>query len=55
MSDITMCLDTECPQKERCYRYTGTPKKIWQSYFFESPKKMDGCEYLWEIGEDDDE
>ena len=55
MADITMCNDYECPQKERCYRFMANPSTFWQSYFAESPKKMDGCDYFWEIGEDDDD
>lgn len=54
MPDITMCNDEECPQKERCYRFIAEANPYRQSFFVESPKKMDGCDYLWEIGDDDD-
>lgn len=46
MPDITMCLDTECPQKERCYRFTAKPTPYRQSYFMFSPKSMDVCQYF---------
>ena len=46
MPDITMCNDYECPQKERCYRFTAEPNPYRQSYFVESPKSMDGCQYF---------
>lgn len=46
MPDITMCRDTKCPQKDYCFRYTAQPSEYRQSYFTESPKKMDGCPYF---------
>ena len=49
MADITMCMDTECPQNSRCYRYVALPNSRWQSYFMYSPKKMDGCPEFWPI------
>ena len=32
MPDIAMCLNSECPLKEKCYRFTATPDKYWQAY-----------------------
>jgi len=55
MADITMCRDGTCPKKEQCYRFTANKNEFWQSYFTESPRKSEDCEYFWEIGEDDDD
>lgn len=47
MPDITKCEGTNCPLKERCYRYTSQPSEYLQSYFIGTPVKKDGtCEYL---------
>lgn len=48
MADITMCLWTDCPMKDKCYRYTA-PKSLYQSVFIEVPldKETDTCEYLY--------
>ena len=47
MPDITMCLGTDCPQKETCYRFTAKPNEYWQSYFSVPPIKDGKCEYYW--------
>ena len=46
MPDITMCLGTECPHKETCYRFTAKPSD-YQSYFMKPPIKEGKCEYYW--------
>ena len=46
MSDITMCLGTDCPYKETCYRYTSEPSD-WQSYFSVPPIKDGKCDMYW--------
>lgn len=33
MPDITMCMGSECPLKEKCYRFTATPLPDYQSWF----------------------
>jgi hypothetical protein len=40
MSDITCCPGTDCPVKEKCYRFTSPKSEYRQSYFFEPPGKM---------------
>ena len=45
--DITLCLGTNCPQKETCYRFTAKPNEYWQSYFSVPPIKDGKCEYYW--------
>ena len=47
MPDITMCPGTNCPQKEKCYRFTANPSEYMQSYFMEAPIKDDKCDYYW--------
>lgn len=32
MPDISKCENLECILKERCYRFTSTPKEHWQAY-----------------------
>jgi hypothetical protein len=44
MADITMCLGTDCPHKENCYRFTAKPNEYRQAYFTESPIKDGKCE-----------
>jgi hypothetical protein len=45
--DITMCPGTNCPHKEKCYRFTAKPSEYTQSYFINSPIKDGKCEYYW--------
>lgn len=32
MADITMCVGTGCPLRDKCYRYTATPNEHRQSF-----------------------
>jgi hypothetical protein len=45
MPDITMCGDAKCPLKEDCYRFKAKPSEYMQSWFTESPRSGDKCEY----------
>lgn len=45
--DGTMCLGTDCPQKEKCYRFTAKANEYRQSYFTVPPIKDGKCEYYW--------
>jgi hypothetical protein len=45
--DITMCMGTNCPYKESCYRFTAKPSEYWQSYFSVPPIKDDKCDMYW--------
>lgn len=47
MPDITMCEGTDCPHKEKCYRYTAKPSEFRQSYFAEPPIKDGKCDHYW--------
>jgi hypothetical protein len=47
MPDITMCVGTNCPHKESCYRYTAKPCEHWQAYFTEPPIKDGKCDMYW--------
>jgi hypothetical protein len=51
MADITMCRDNECKDKVTCYRYNAPANKYYQSYFVNSPRKTDACEYYWDYEE----
>ena len=42
-----MCMGTNCPQKEACYRFTAKPNQYRQSYFIEPPLKEGKCEMYW--------
>ena len=44
--DITLCMGTNCPYKEKCYRFIAKPGE-YQSYFMESPIKEGKCDYFW--------
>jgi len=49
MPDITMCIDSICPLRENCYRFTAEPNDLYQSYFNISPACYHGqflCEYF---------
>lgn len=52
MPDITMCKGSdidngECPNKERCYRYTASPNTLRQLYFNGLPMENGKCDFLW--------
>lgn len=49
MPDIIMCEDKSCPMNGKCYRYLAIPSKYRQSYFIESPRQDERCEYFQEI------
>ena len=42
-----MCVGTNCPHKEKCYRYTANPCEHWQAYFTEPPFKDGKCDMYW--------
>jgi hypothetical protein len=47
MSDITKCIGTNCPHKEKCYRFTAPADKYAQAYFTEPPIKDGKCDMFW--------
>lgn len=49
MADISKCKGTNCPHKEKCYRFTAPSNDLWQSHFSISPynKTTDECDYFW--------
>ena len=47
MPDITMCPGTDCPQREKCYRFTAKPSEYMQSYFMKAPIKDGKCDMYW--------
>jgi len=44
--DITMCQDTKCPKRKKCYRFMAKPEQF-QSYFSTTPRKNSKCEEYW--------
>ena len=50
MSDISKCKGTNCPLKEKCYRYKAKESKYWQSYIVEVPYEDGKCKYFWDNG-----
>lgn len=47
MADISKCMDSLCPSKEKCYRFTA-PVGKWQSYAsFDREEDADSCSYFW--------
>jgi len=50
-ADITVCPGTDCPVKEKCYRFTAPRNELWQSYFMEIPGKIEDdkftCDMYW--------
>ena len=60
MPDYAACTDESCPLRKTCYRYMMViDNPDWQSYFMESPREGDKCEWHMAIGtrrvrEDDD-
>jgi hypothetical protein len=48
MPDISKCPGTDCPRKEKCYRFTAPANEYAQAYFAEPPIKEDGtCDLFW--------
>jgi hypothetical protein len=45
MPDIDMCMGTDCPYKETCYRFTAKPSD-YQSYI-KPPIKDGKCDMYW--------
>jgi len=45
MPDVSMCMNEECPLKEKCYRFTATPNERIQSYGMFEPDKEGKCDY----------
>ena len=44
MPDISKCSGTDCPHKEKCYRFTAPADE----YFVNPPIKEDGtCDFFW--------
>lgn len=48
MPDMEMCHGTDCPLRDRCYRYTAEPS-FRQSYFSTPPIKDGECEWFSRI------
>ena len=57
MPDITMCCNSDCPMRGKCYRYLAKPDKYAQSFaLFHSKYKTNKqghriwtCDRFWEL------
>jgi hypothetical protein len=50
MADIEKCLDSLCPSKDYCHRYTA-PVGLYQSYGgFSREDDADNCDMFWPNG-----
>lgn len=50
MADISMCQNTECKKKDKCYRQTAIVNRFWQSYIQpDGNKNGKGCTFFWKI------
>jgi hypothetical protein len=51
MADITCCEGTNCPLKEKCYRFTAPKSELYQSYLMKEPfreeKGKTVCDLFW--------
>ena len=48
MPDITLCNNSTCTNKLKCYRYTAVPNELYQSYArFEQEDESGRCEFYW--------
>ena len=47
MPDITKCEGTDCPVKEKCYRFTARDSEFRQAYFVTPPYKDGKCDHFW--------
>ena len=43
MTDISMCLNDECPLAKNCYRHEAVPSELWQSYSDFRPNEDGEC------------
>ena len=49
MPDISMCTNTDCPSRGKCYRYLARPSDPWQTYSkFEVTDGADRCDSFWD-------
>ena len=50
MPDFSMCLNKDCPIKEKCYRFMARPDHQYQSYTSFNYNE-EGCHFFYEIEE----
>lgn len=53
MVDISLCANSVCPLRQKCYRFRAIPSEVWQAYSMFKPYKLpDGtfdCDYFWDM------
>jgi len=48
MADISMCANSDCNFRAKCYRYTAKPNDYRQSYI---RPDTESCNHFWDSGE----
>ena len=49
MADITMCMTTNCPKKDNCYRCKAIPDKLQSYADFTDVCYKNDYEYFWDM------
>lgn len=49
MSDIIICQDKACPDRDNCYRAQAPANEYRQAYFTTSPRDGEKCTFYWPI------
>lgn len=49
MVDISMCNNSKCPSKDKCYRFRAIPNSRQSYSEFKPEKGKDKCDAFWEI------
>lgn len=44
--DISLCKNEACTLKKDCFRYTATPKEVWQAYTNFEQDAEGNCEFF---------
>lgn len=48
MPDISMCMNTTCPLRDKCYRATAVPNEYTQSYSVFNLNADGTCNWFWD-------
>ena len=52
MPDITMCDNTQCELKEKCFRFMAKPNEYRQSYYEDDVRNEDGsCDKFYPMNQ----
>ena len=48
MPDISLCMNSDCPSKESCYRFIAEPSDLQSYSNFTVEEGEEKCKYYWE-------